>query len=95
MTNTEKVLSRKDGSSLIVGVVLGFLVYQLLVQLVGPLVNQIGPQSDMAPPLAAADFYIPAIAFVLQLFALELVVTLAVVIRQVAYKKSAPAKKKK
>lgn len=92
MSTISKILQRKDATSVLVATVLAFLTFQFVVQITGPLANRIGVPSDAAQPITGADFYVPAAAFALQLVALELLLTVVILVRSI-YKK--PAKKKK
>ena len=93
MSTVSKILQRKDASSVVVAVVVAFLTFQFVVQLTGPLANQIGVPRDAAQPIEAADFYVPAAAYALQLLALELLLILAVTARAVFKKPTAKKKK--
>lgn len=93
MSTISKILQRKDASSVIVAAVLAFLTFQFIVQVTGPLANRIGVPSDSVQPITGADFYVPAAAYAMQVVALELLVTIVIVVRAVS--KKPVAKKKK
>ncbi len=96
VTATEKVLQRKDGSTLIVSVVLALAVLQFISSVTTPLVGKImgSGTNQPYPDLSFNDQYVaPLVALVLQLVAIELVVWLVVGVRALASSK--PAKKKK
>ena len=94
MTGTEKVLQRKDGSSLIVGVVLAFLTLQFVVAVAAPLTSKILDESQNLQTSGFKDQYLaPLVALLLQLIAVEILVWVVVGIRTLAYPKTAKRRK--
>jgi hypothetical protein len=94
MTAIEKVLQRKDGSSLIVGVVLAYITLQFITSITGPLTSRVLGETDNLQSVSAKDQYLaPLVALLLQLIAVELLVWVVVGLRAFAYAK--PAKRRK
>lgn len=90
MTGTEKVLQRKDASSLIVAFVLALSVLQFISAITAPAIAKILNQ-DVAMQQAAGfkDQYVaPLVILLVQLVAVELLVWLVVGIRAFAYPKT-------
>lgn len=95
MTATEKVLGRKDGASLVVGVVLALAVLQFLSMVTLPLASKIMSNNMPAPEGSFDQLYIsPLVALILQVVALELLIWVVIGVRSFVYS-AAPKKKKK
>ena len=94
-TATEKVLQRKDGSTLVVGVVMAFAFIQFVTTVTSPLAAKImGQQTQGYPEIPFKDQYVtPLVALLLQLIAIELFVWLIVGIRAFATPKTTKKKK--
>lgn len=95
MTAIEKVLQRKDGATLVVGVVVALSVLQTLATITQPLSSKIlGEDNQQLAGASFANLYgTPLLWFVLQVLALELLVWLVISVRSFAYAK--PTKRKK
>lgn len=84
MTATDKVLQRKDGSTLVVGVVLALVFIQFVTSVTMPLAAKImnnGGGSGYAGASFKDQYVTPFVALVLQLIAIELIVWLVIGIR--------------
>lgn len=96
MTATEKVLQRKDGSTLVVGIAMGLAFLQFITSITAPLSFKIMGQ-EMGQGYPGTDFsaqYVtPLVALLLQLVAIELAVWLVVGIR--AFMAPTTSKKRK
>lgn len=87
MTAIEKVLQRKDGATLIVGVALAYAFIQFITFVTTPLSAKIMGQetSQGYPGSSFNDQYVtPLVALVLQLVAIELAIWLVVSVRAFA-----------
>jgi hypothetical protein len=96
VTATEKVLQRKDGSTLIVGVVMAFAFLQFITTATMPLASKIMGQDvgQGYQSLSFQDQYLtPLVALVLQLIAIELFIWLVVGVRAFANPKTSKKKK--
>lgn len=94
MTGTEKVLQRKDASSVLLAVLLGFVTLQFVLAITSPLTAKIlGEEGNLQATSAKDQYLAPLVAFVLQLIAVEVLVWVVVAIRAFAYPQ--PAKKRK
>ncbi len=79
MVNTIKVLKRKDGSSLVVGVALGLFVSQFITTIttdVSTRISNIGLSNNVGGQGWRGGYFMPAVIFVVQLVALEILVWL-------------------
>ena len=98
VTATEKVLQRKDGSTLIVGVVLALAFLQFIATVTGPLTAKImgqdTTQAYAAPATFNDQYTTPFVALLLQLVAVELVIWLIIGIRALVSPKTVSKKKK-
>lgn len=82
MTATEKVLQRKDASSLIVAIVLGFATLQFISTITSPLVAKILDENTQFQASGFKDQYLaPLLALVLTAVAVELLVWVVIGIR--------------
>ena len=96
MTGTERVLQRKDASSLIVAIVLGFTTLQFIANITAPLSAKILGQDMGLQSAAFKDQYLaPLVALLLQVIAVEILVWLIVGIRSFAYAKTTKKGNKK
>lgn len=94
MTGTEKVLQRKDASSVLLAVLLGFITLQFVLAEVSPLSARILGESASLQAATAKDQYLaPLVSFLLQLIAVELLVWIVVGIRTFAYPKTSKKRK--
>jgi len=74
-----KVLKRKDGATLVVGVALAFVVANFLMSVTGQLSAKITDAAGSTPGLASTDgwqtaYLLPIVTLILELIALELLV---------------------
>ena len=94
MTATEKVLQRKDGSTLIVGAVLAFITLQFVMAVTTPFATKLISSLDGTPPLTFKEqFLLPFVSLILQLIAVELLVWVVIGLRALVY--TTPAKKRR
>jgi hypothetical protein len=88
MTAIEKVLLRKDISSLIVAVVTGVAVAFFLLGITGPLATELTASEKFGGDPGFSALYIqPIVAFALQIVALELLLRAVIFARQLSYTK--------
>lgn len=97
MSAIEKILLRKDTSSVIVAIIVGLTTLQLVASLTGPLtIHLMGADPSLSQAEGFSNQYVaPVLAFVLQVIALELLLRLVIVVRHFAYNKSTAATKKR
>lgn len=94
MTGTEKVLQRKDGSSLIVGVLLGLVALQFVLAVAAPLSAKILNESGSLQATGFKDQYLaPLVALLVQVILVEILVWVVVGIRMLAYPKTTKKRK--
>ena len=88
MTGTEKVLQRKDASSLILAIILGFASLQFVAAVAAPITSKLLGEDGSLQAAGFKDQYLaPLVALVLQIIAVELLVWIVVGIRSLAYAK--------
>lgn len=73
---TVKVLKRKDGAALVVGVVVGLIINELVFRIVQPLSAQLSGQGSQGMGSWQANYAQPLITAVLEFIALELLIWL-------------------
>ncbi len=96
MTGTEKVLQRKDASSLIVAIILGFASLQFVASITAPLTSKIlGGEGGLQAAGFKDQYVAPLIALLLQVIAVEILVWVVVGLRSFAYAKPTKKGKKK
>lgn len=94
MTGTEKVLQRKDGSSLIVGVLLGLVSLQFVLAVAAPLTAKILDEGSSLQATGFKDQYLaPLVALVVQVILVEVLVWVVVGLRTLAYPKTSKKRK--
>lgn len=94
MTGTERVLQRKDASSVLLAVLLGFITLQFVLAETSPLSARILGESANLQAVTTKDQYLaPLVSFVLQLIAVEVLVWVVVGLRTLAYPKTTKKRK--
>jgi hypothetical protein len=94
MTGTEKVLQRKDASSVLLAVLLGFITLQFVLAVTSPLSARILGETANLQAVSGKDQYLaPLVSFVLQLIAVEVLVWVVVGLRTLAYPTAAKKRK--
>lgn len=94
MTGTEKILQRRDASSVLLAVVLGFITLQFVLAVTSPLTAKILGEGESLQTVGFKDQYLaPLVALVLQLIAVELLVWIVAGIRTFAYPKTTKKRK--
>jgi len=93
MTGTEKVLQRKDASSVVLAIIVALTTLQFIGSVTAPLSAKILSSDAMQPSSFKDQYLTPFVVWVLQLLAIEILVWVVAGLRSVAYAK--PAKKRK
>jgi hypothetical protein len=95
MTATEKVLQRRDGATLITGVVVATAFIQFLMSITLPLTAKVMSQSmgGFTNTSFKDQYLAPLVALVIELLAIELFIWLVIGVRALAYSKTSKKRK--
>ncbi len=74
-----KVLKRKDGAALVVGIVVGLIVFNFVSAIMADLTNKVANTGAVSPDWQHA-YLMPTVAAVLQLLAFEILIRIYVIL---------------